>query len=239
MKIVAVVPTYNEKNNVEELVKKIFAQNILGLSVIFVDDNSPDGTGDIIKKLSLDFPIELFSRQEKSGLGKAYRAGFKKALSNGADFIFTMDADLSHNPEDMKKMIDAAIQKHDLIIGSRRIKGGHIIGWNLRRHIMSRGAMWFARFFLSLKTRDVTSGFRLYNRNMLEQIPWENIRSDGYAWQEEILYLAEKNNHSVVEVPVIFNDRQRGQSKLNHRDILEFFKTIKRLRDSKIERFKD
>lgn len=229
-KITVIIPTYNEKQNVAELIRRIFAISAQNLSVIFVDDNSPDGTADEIIKHAGKYPVEIIRRAGKLGLGSAYIAGFKKALADGADFIMEMDADLSHAPEDIPKLVKAVEENADLIIGSRKIKGGEIIGWNFWRHLMSNGAMITARIFLGLKTKDVTSGFRCFRRAVLEKIDLTAVKSNGYAFQEEMLFKTEKLGFKVAEVPVIFIDRKEGKSKLATKDIGEFFKMMIKLR---------
>jgi len=242
-KIAVIIPTYNEKENIAGLVGRIFEQNILDLGIIFVDDGSPDGTADEIgrirdkKTATLPNPpleregdvIQIIRRPGKLGLGSAYIAGFKQALADGAELIMEMDADLSHAPEDLPRFIAAAEAGAGLIIGSRKIPGGKIIGWNFRRHLMSNGAMFTARLLLGLKTKDVTSGFRCFKRGVLEKIDLDAIKSNGYAFQEEMLYRTEKLGFRVAEIPVTFTDRTKGQSKLSTKDILEFFGTMIRL----------
>ena len=172
--------------------------------------------------------IHLITRKGKLGLGSAYIAGFKKALSLGADYIFEMDADFSHNPDDIPRMLSVA-QNADLVIGSRKIAGGKIIGWGWWRKFMSNGAMWLSRLLLRLKVRDVTSGFRCFKRRVLETIPLDEIKSNGYAFQEEMLYRTQKTGFTISEIPVTFIDRQEGKSKLSKKDIFEFFYIIFKL----------
>ena len=233
MKIAIIIPTYNEAENIENLMKKIATLNLDDWRIFFVDDSSPDKTGEIIKTLSTIFPITLIKRPQKLGLGSAYAVGFKQALLSGAQYIFEMDADLSHDPNDIPKLLQTCQSEADLAIGSRKIKGGKIIGWNWRRHFMSNGAMFFSRFILDLKTHDVTSGFRCYKRKILESINFDTISSGGYAFQEEMLFLTEKNGFSVKEIPVVFNDRKFGKSKLSYKDIWEFFLVIFHLKFDK------
>ncbi|HPA25342.1 MAG TPA: polyprenol monophosphomannose synthase [bacterium] len=230
MLVYIIIPTYNEKENLANLIPAI-AENLKNFDykILVVDDNSPDDTGKLAEKLAENFPIEVLHRIGKFGLGSAYIMGFKKALANGADLIFEMDADFSHDPKDLPHLIEA-VSHADLVIGSRKIKNGKIIGWNFLRHFYSNGAMFFARLILGLKTHDVTAGFRCYKREVLEKINLDQIKSNGYAFQEEMLFHVEKNNFKIKEVPVVFQDRKVGQSKLNKKDILEFFKTILRLR---------
>lgn len=230
LKIAIIIPTYNEKENIRPLVERIFAQRISNLTVIFVDDNSPDGTADEISHFSGQYSIEIIKRPGKLGIGSAYIAGFKKALAEQYNLIMEMDADMSHAPEDVPEIIAAALSGADLVIGSRKIAGGKIVGWNCRRHLMSNGAMLVARLFLGLKTKDVTAGFRCYKREVLEKIDLDKIKSNGYAFQEEMLFLTEKFGYKVVEVPVTFTDREYGKSKLSGKDILEFFKVMIKLR---------
>jgi len=229
-KIAIVIPTYNEKENINELILRIFNQKIENLFIIFVDDNSPDNTAQIINTAKQKYSeILLIQRPKKTGLGSAYIEGFKKALSINADYIFEMDADLSHAPEDIPRLLLACQKGADLAIGSRRINGGKIIGWNCKRHLFSHGAMFFSRLFLRLKTKDVTSGFRCYRASTLKNINLDEINSNGYAFQEEMLFRVQKNKNNIVEIPVIFEDRKKGRSKLSSKDILEFFKLMIKL----------
>lgn len=202
---------------------------IADLEIIVVDDNSPDGTADIVQRLTEQYPIHLIQRESKLGIGSAYIAGFKKALAMSADYIFEMDADFSHDPADVPRLIEA-MNGADLTIGSRRVHGGNIIGWNLRRHFTSFAATVFSRFILKLKTNDVTSGFRCYKRKVLESINLDAVTSNGYAFQEEMLYRTEQAGFTVAEVPVTFIDRKKGKSKLSTKDIGEFFAVMMKLR---------
>jgi len=232
MKTIIVIPTYNESQNIEKLIKKIFELKIANLEIIIVDDNSPDGTAQIVNNQQSAFghqQIHLIQRQGKLGLGSAYIAGFKKALELGADYIFEMDADFSHDPEDVPRLLDAC-QHADLVIGSRKIKGGKIIGWGPIRKFMSNGAMLFSKIILGLKTQDVTAGFRCFKRQVLKAININNITSNGYAFQEELLYRTEKAGFVIKEIPVVFIDRQEGKSKLGRKDIVEFFWIILKLK---------
>lgn len=230
MKICVVIPTYNEKENVRAITEKIFSMPLDDLEIIFVDDGSPDGTAPLIKELQHRFPIHLIERPKKMGIGSAYVAGFKHALRNGAEYIFEMDADLSHDPLDIPKLLAAAEGGVDLVIGSRRVPGGKIVGWNLRRHLTSLGATWLSSLLLGLKTKDVTAGFRCYRRAVLEKFNLDKIKSGGYAFQEETLYRAERAGFKIIEVPVTFYDRKAGKSKLSKKDIIEFFWIILKLR---------
>ena len=231
MKTIVVIPTFNEGENITPLLFEIFQQNISDLEVIVVDDNSPDGTAVQVQKLQSTYPlIHLIKRYNKLGLGSAYIAGFKKALALGAELIIEMDADLSHNPHDISRLITTCTNGADLAIGSRKIPGGKIIGWNWQRRLMSNGAMWISRFILRLKPHDVTAGFRCFKRKVLTTINLDNIKSNGYAFQEELLYRTQKANFVIKEIPTIFKDRTHGHFKLSSKDIREFFWAILRLK---------
>lgn len=229
-----VIPTYNEKDNLPELLARLFKLD-LQFNVLIVDDASPDGTGELADELSRFYKGKLFvlHRAGKLGLGSAYRQGFAYCIGRGAQVVGEMDADLSHNPEDLPRLWAKIEEGAELIVGSRRVRGGKIIGWGPWRHLISWCAGTASRLLLNLKTRDVTAGFRLYKVDSLEKIPWRHITSNGYAWQEEILCLLESSGARVMEVPVVFNDRSRGKSKLRKKDIIEFFLTIFRLKSNK------
>jgi len=230
MKPIIVIPTYNEKENIAALIEKIFSLAIPGLEIIVVDDNSPDGTADFVKQLQTKYPLHLIKRSGKLGLGSAYIAGFKKALELGADYILEMDADWSHDPADVPRLITACQNGADLAIGSRKVPGGQIIGWNAWRKLESNGAMLFSRLFLGLKPRDVTAGFRCWRGAVLHKIDIDKIKSNGYAFQEELLYRTQTAGFKIIEVPVTFIDRAKGQSKLSKKDIAEFFFIIFKLK---------
>jgi len=231
MKIYIIIHTYNEAENLSNLVKVISKElENYNYKILIVDDNSPDGTGQVAEELKQNYPVDVLHRDNKLGLGSAYLTGFKIALDNGADLIFEMDADFSHDPRDLPKMIKEIKNGNDVVIGSRRVKGGKIVGWNFWRHFCSKGAMFFSRLVLNIKTKDVTAGFRCYKRKVLESIDLDKIKSNGYAFQEEMIYKIEKMNFKIKEIPVIFTDRQKGKSKLNKKDIWEFFVMIFKLR---------
>lgn len=230
-----IIPTYNEKENIVQLINDIFLLHIPDLKIIVVDDNSPDKTADAVAQVQTVYPdLYLVRRNGKLGIGSAYIAGFKKALALNSDFIIEMDADFSHDPKDLPRLISACENNADLAIGSRKIKGGKIIGWNLKRHLMSNGAMFFARLLLGLKTKDITAGFRCFRRSVLEKINIDTIKSNGYAFQEELLYRTEKSGFTINEIPVTFKDREFGKSKLGKKEIKEFFIIIFKLKFKKI-----
>lgn len=234
MKPVIVIPTYNERENITRLIPALFDLNIPNLTVIIVDDNSPDETALIAQNFQEKYPVHVIKRQRKLGLGTAYLAGFKKALALKADAVLEMDADFSHDPADVPRLL-AGLTTADMTIGSRRTHGGKIIGWGLYRHLTSWIAMFVSRLLLNFKTKDVTAGFRAYRRQVLETVLQRPILSNGYAFQEEILYIVEKNGFLITEIPVIFTDRTVGKSKLSRADIWEFFKVMKRLRREKLD----
>lgn len=230
MKTIVVIPTYNERDNIVNLINDIFAQSIESLQVIVVDDNSPDKTAELVAAAQTIYPnLYLIKRYNKLGLGSAYIAGFKKALALGADLVVEMDADYSHDPKDLPRLIEACVGGFHLAIGSRKIKDGKIVGWNWKRKLMSHGAMVISRTLLRLRAKDVTSGFRCYRREVLEKINLDTIKSSGYAFQEEMLFRTQKNKFQIKEIPVIFTDRKLGKSKLSDKDIYEFFTTLIRL----------
>ncbi len=240
MKPIIVIPTYNEAQNIEKLVRAVFKLQIPELEIIVVDDNSPDGTSQIVKNLKSEIlNLQLIERPGKLGLGSAYIAGFKKALELGADYIFEMDADFSHDPEDIPRLLHVCHSREggnpeaDLVIGSRKISGGKIIGWGRMRKLISNGAMLVSRSALGLKIKDVTAGFRCFKRKVLEAIRLDKIKSNGYAFQEEMLFRTQKMGFKIAEVPVTFIDRQEGKSKLSKKDIVEFFWIILKLKFAK------
>jgi dolichol-phosphate mannosyltransferase len=229
--IFIIIPTYNEKENIQKLVEEIFNLKIKNLHILIVDDNSPDKTGDIIENCKLKFPfLYLIQREKKLGIGGAYLAGFEFALNKKADLIFQMDADFSHNPKEIPNFLNKIDEGFDIIIGSRRIKNGKIIGWGILRSLMSLGANLSSRWILKLKTRDLTSGFRCYKKEVLENLDFKKIKSNGYSFLEEIIYLCERKNFKIKEVPITFLDRQRGKSKLSFKEIILFFLTIFKLK---------
>jgi len=229
-----ILPTYNEKDNLTDLIEAILNLQIFNLHIIIVDDNSPDGTGRIADQLSQTHPgVSVIHREGKMGLGSAYITGFKRALAVGADLIFEMDADFSHNPKEIPNFIKAIQKGYDVVVGSRRIPDGGILNWGIARNIMSKGAMWFSRLVLGLKTKDVTSGYRCYSQKVIKAINWGQIKSNGYSFQEETIFRCEKMSFKVKEIPIVFRDRVKGKSKLSKTEILNFFLTIIRLRFKK------
>ena len=212
-----IIPTYNEKENIEKILRFVF--NLpKAFHVLIIEDNSPDGTADIIKRLMKEFPDRLFieERKGKLGLGTAYIHGFKWALARKYEYIFEMDADFSHNPADLIKMYDAIKRENaDLVIGSRYIKGVNVVNWPMGRVLMSYYASAYVRFMTRMKVRDTTAGFVCYTRKVLEAINLDRIRFIGYAFQIEMKYTAWKLGYKIFEEPIIFTDRTEGQSKMS------------------------
>ena len=232
-KIYIVIPTYNERNNIVKLLDKIFNLRIEGLNVLVVDDNSPDGTGRLVEELKRgNLRLDVLHRRQKAGLGQAYIAGFKEVLARGADFIFEMDADFSHNPDYIPDFL-AAAESCDLVLGSRYIKGGGTKNWNRMRKFVSRGGNIYSRLILGLPFRDVTGGFKCYRRKVLEKIGLDSLSSVGYNFQIETTYKAYRSGFRIKEIPIIFVERAEGKSKFNLRIILESFWKVLELRFKK------
>ena len=221
------LPTYNERANIEPMLR---ALEPLGVNVLVVDDNSPDGTGEIADRLAaeLDF-VSVLHRERKEGLGPAYIAGFHRALDDGADLVLEMDCDFSHDPADVPKLI-AACEDADLAIGSRYVPGGGTENWGRGRRFVSTGGSWYARIILGVGIRDLTGGFKCYRRTVLETIDLAAMRSKGYAFQIETTYRTLRAGFSVVEVPIIFADRMEGTSKMSRTIVLEAIARVPALR---------
>jgi dolichol-phosphate mannosyltransferase len=214
---IVIIPTYNEKENLEKMVRKVFSLE-KDFHILIVDDGSPDGTATIIKKLQTEFPIQLHleERKGKLGLGTAYIHGFKWASKKEYQFIFEMDCDFSHNPEDLIQLYNAcAIEGADLAIGSRYKSGVNVVNWPMGRVLMSYYASAYVRFITGMEIRDTTSGFKCYTRKLIEKIDLNAIKFKGYAFQIEMKFTAVKLGFNVQEVPIIFTDRQEGVSKMS------------------------
>jgi dolichol-phosphate mannosyltransferase len=212
VRAVVVLPTYNEAGNLERIVRAILAR--ADVDVLVVDDNSPDGTGAIADRLAEELgAVEVLHRKRKEGLGPAYLAGFERALANGADLIVEMDADFSHDPDDLPRLI-AAAEGADLVLGSRYVRGGGVVDWGLLRRALSRGGSLYARLILGVAVRDLTGGFKCFRRQVLEAIAPGDVRAGGYAFQIELTYRAIRAGFRVTEVPIVFRDRAVGRSKM-------------------------
>jgi dolichol-phosphate mannosyltransferase len=223
-----IVPTYNEVDNIGQLIPQILAHP--RCRVLVVDDGSPDGTGALVEQLARREPrVGLLSRPGKLGLGTAYIAGFRRALDEGAQLIVEMDADFSHDPRYLPALIDAA-SEYDLVLGSRYVPGGGTTDWGLSRKMISRGGNLYAGIILGLPVADSTGGFRCYRRKVLEAIDLGAVRSNGYAFQIEMVYRARAAGARIGEVPIIFPDRRVGQSKMSRRIVIEALVNVWRLR---------
>ena len=229
---IVVIPTYNEKENAEAIIRKVFSLTA-PFDVLIVDDNSPDGTAAIVKDLQKEFPEQLFleERKGKLGLGTAYIHGFKYALAKGYDYIFEMDADFSHNPEDLVRLYEAcSVEGYDMAIGSRYIKGVNVVNWPMNRVLMSYFASSYVRVITGMPIADATAGFKCYTRKVLETIPLDEIKFIGYAFQIEMKFLAYKYGFKIKEVPIIFTDRTKGESKMSKGIIQEAFYGVIRMK---------
>ena len=218
--ILIIIPTYNESSNIKKIIDKI-SQIDSSYHILVVDDNSPDKTYEIVENIKINNPnINLLKRNKKSGLGSAYIAGFKWAIEKNYNVVVQIDADFSHNPKDIPSLVNN-LAEHDLIIGSRYIKGISIVNWPLSRLILSYCANLYARIFTVYSIKDITGGFKCFNIDVLRKINLNEVKSEGYSFQIEINYLAWKNNFRINEVPIIFTDRTSGASKMSKKVILE------------------
>jgi dolichol-phosphate mannosyltransferase len=232
-----IIPTYNELENIEKIIRKVFSLE-MAFHVLIVDDSSPDGTASVVKKLQGEFPQQLFleERKGKSGLGSAYVHGFKWGLSKGYEFIFEMDADFSHNPQDLIRLYKAcAVDGADVSIGSRYVKGGRVKNWPAGRILMSYFASIYVKMVLWINIHDTTAGFKCYRRKVLEAIDLDAIRFMGYAFQIEMKYSAIKLGFKVVEIPITFIDRKEGVSKMSSGIFKEAFLGVLKMKFSEIK----
>ena len=229
-RVLIITPTYNERENLQELLTRVH-QSLPTADVLIVDDNSPDGTGELAETMGKQDPwIKVLRRPGKLGLGTAYLAGFRYALSHGYQYVFEMDADLSHDPSYLPIMLEAARDRADLVIGSRRVPGGGTQNWGVGRQLISAGGSLYARTILGLGVRDLTSGFKCFRAEVLRAIDLDAVHSNGYSFQIEMTYRALRLGYKVEEVPILFVDRRVGQSKMSRKIFIEALGMVWKLR---------
>ncbi len=228
MKVLIVIPTYNERENVERIIEEIF-KFLPSANILIVDDNSPDGTAEIVKEImKKDKRVNLILKEKKEGLGKAYKTGFKWGIEKNYDIIIQMDADFSHSPEVLPEFIKEIEKGYDLIIGSRYLNGVSVVNWPIKRLLLSYFANVYARILTGVPVRDLTGGFKVWKREVLENLPWEKIDAEGYGFQIETTFYAKKLGYRIKEYPIIFIERRVGISKMSKKIIFEaFFLVIK------------
>jgi len=234
---IVIIPTYNEKENIERMIRKVFSLPY-DFHLLIIDDGSPDGTQDIVRNLQKEFPQSLFmeTRKGKQGLGTAYIHGFRWCIARHYDYIFEMDADFSHNPDDLFKLREACLEGADAAIGSRYINGVNVVNWPMSRVLMSYFASVYVRFITGIDIQDATAGFMCYKRKVLETIQLDKIKFVGYAFQIEMKYTTIKHGFKLVEVPIIFTDRTAGTSKMSTRIFREAFWGVIQMRINAIFR---
>lgn len=225
-----VIPTYNEKENVENMITALFGQDIPNLTILIVDDSSPDKTADIVRKLQEQHPsLKLLIRKKKNGLGQAYIHGFQYALDHGAMAIVQMDCDFSHDPNDVPKLL-SKLEDHDLVLGSRYCNGISVINWPLKRLLISMGGTLYARTITGMPYRDLTGGFKAWKAEILNKINLDTIKVNGYGFQILTTFRARKNEARIIEVPIVFTERRQGNSKMSKSIIWEAVWLVWRLR---------
>ncbi|MBN8471958.1 polyprenol monophosphomannose synthase [Corallococcus exiguus] len=224
------IPTYNERDNIGPITQAVLAADPR-VDILVVDDNSPDGTGQLADELAAKDPrVRVLHREKKEGLGRAYLAAFRWALAEGYTYILEMDADFSHDPRYLPTFMDAAEGGADLVLGSRYVDGGGTVNWGVGRKIISRGGSLYARSILGVDVRDLTGGFKCFNRRVLESINLDEVRSTGYAFQIELTYRTLRKGFTVREVPIVFEDRRVGHSKMNKKIFVEALGMVWKLR---------
>ncbi|CUT00219.1 polyprenol monophosphomannose synthase [Candidatus Kryptobacter tengchongensis] len=244
MRILVIIPTYNEADNIGNLIPRVLQQEEFipssgRIDVLVVDDNSPDGTAEVVKKLQKEYVgrVHLIERPGKLGLGTAYVEGFKFALKNGYDFVFEMDADLSHDPKEIPNILKGALDSYDIVIGSRYSHGVSVMNWPMSRVLLSYFANAYARKLTGVPVKDLTSGFKCISRRVLEKIDLNKIRSNGYAFQIELTVKAYYEGLKIAEHPIIFFERRSGISKMSKKIIFEAFFMVIRLAFLRISKF--
>lgn len=234
LKTLVIIPTYNERENIPAITSAVLKANP-AVEILVVDDNSPDGTGAVVQELQTKSKaIHLLSRKGKEGLGKAYLAGFQWGLDRGYQMLVEMDADFSHRPEDLTKIIAAVNGGADFVIGSRWVPGGATVNWGLGRKFISRGGSFYSRCILGYPLRDWTGGFNAWRAEVLRGIDLKEVRSNGYSFQIELKYRASKKGFKGIETPIIFEDRRVGQSKMSSRIFVEALFRVWKIRCAKV-----
>jgi dolichol-phosphate mannosyltransferase len=220
-RVTVCLPTYNEKDNLERMLRALAEVLPPDGGVLVIDDASPDGTGALADRMAAELPsVSVLHRERKEGLGPAYVAGFRRALADGAELVLEMDCDFSHDPKDVPRLL-AASENADVVLGSRYVEGGGVRNWGFARRFVSEGGSTYARIILGLHVRDLTGGFKCFRRKVLDTIPLERIDARGYAFQIETTYRAARAGFSIVEVPIVFVDREVGHSKMSRTIVLE------------------
>lgn len=233
MKTTVVIPTYNEKENIGNMIDSILGLNVADLSVMVVDDTSPDGTGEIVQKFAKgDSRVSLLSRSKKEGLGRAYVAGFKEAIKRGADSIIQMDADFSHDPNDILRFVKK-IENADLVIGSRYMQGGQVSDWATNRRLLSQYANLYARLVTGVPLTDLTGGYKCWKTSLLKKMNLDTVRADGYGFQIEMNSRAHALGANIFEMPIVFIDRRVGKSKISKAIVWEALWLVWKIRFSK------
>lgn len=229
MKTLVIIPTYNEKENIGQIVPQILEKD-LSIDILIVDDNSPDGTGKIADEMAEENPrMRVLHREKKAGLGTAYKAGFRYALENGYDYVFEMDADFSHDPKYVPDFLEA-IKEADLVLGSRYISGVNVINWPISRLLLSYYANVYTRWVTGLPVKDATGGFKCFRREVLEKVDLDKVQSEGYSFQIEMSLRAWKKGFKIKEIPIVFWDRRVGQSKMSKKIVREAIWRVWKLR---------
>jgi len=239
LKTLIIIPTYNEIENIKKLVGEVFEHVQAQTHILIVDDNSPDGTGELADIIAQSNPrVHVMHRPKKLGLGTAYVAGFRYGLENGYDVLIEMDSDFSHDPKYLP-IFQQEIEKYDAVVGSRYVPGGGTVNWGLGRRIISKGGSWYARTILGTPLRDLTGGFNCWRRSVIEAVGLHSLKSDGYAFQIEIKYKAFRKKFRIKEVPIVFEDRYLGHSKMNKKIVAEAMWRVllMRIGDTPIRKF--
>lgn len=236
MRKLVIIPTYNEIDNIEAMIKKVFSLKE-PFDLLIIDDGSPDGTADVVIKEQINYPerLHLIQRKGKQGLGTAYITGFKWALKNGYDYVFEMDADFSHNPDDLERLYKATAEGYDLVIGSRYVTGVNVVNWPMKRVLLSYYASWYVRLVTGMPIHDATAGFVCYSAKLLDTMDLDDIKMKGYGFQIDMKYVAWRLGFKIKEVPIIFTERTLGKSKMSKGIFREALFGVMKLRFRKIK----